>query len=164
VSPTQSVSIRAATSEDIEFLVDGNAQLALESEHLSLDRNRLRDGIRAMFAQPSRGFYSVAEVGGVRAGQMMITFEWSDWRNGVFWWIQSVYTVPEFRRRGVFRALYQYVEELAKLEGNVCGLRLYVEDSNHRAQETYGRCGMKETGYRVLEVDYVLERSYSNQK
>jgi len=150
--------VRRATLDDIEFLVSGNARLAEESENLSLDLERLRTGIGTLLKDPSRGFYLIAETAGVRAGQMMITFEWSDWRNGVFWWIQSVYTVPEFRRRGVFRALYNHAGELAKQQGDVCGLRLYVEERNHRAQETYRRCGMKGTGYRVLEVDYIIER------
>jgi GNAT superfamily N-acetyltransferase len=152
------ISIRPATVHDAEFLVQGNARLALESEDISLDMDRLRNGIHAIFEDPSRGFYLVAEVEGVRAGQMMITYEWSDWRNGMFWWIQSVYTVPEFRRRGVFRALYAHVEQLAQQRGSVCGLRLYVDIHNQRAQETYLRCGMRETAYRVLEVDNVISR------
>jgi len=159
LNPKNEIAIRPATLDDIEFLVSGNARLAEESENLSLDLDRLRAGIEALLEDPSRGFYLIAERDYTRAGQMMITFEWSDWRNGVFWWIQSVYTVPEFRRRGVFRGLYRHAEELAKLQGNVCGLRLYVEESNHRAHETYRRCGMKGTGYKVLEVDYVIDRS-----
>ena len=156
-SPTPIV-IRPATPEDAEFLVRGNTQLALESEDLSLDMDLLRNGIHAIFDDPSRGFYLIAEIDGTRAGQMMITYEWSDWRNGMFWWIQSVYTVSEFRRRGVFRALYAHVEQLAQQRGSVCGLRLYVDIHNHRAQATYLRCGMRETAYRVLEVDNVLSR------
>jgi GNAT superfamily N-acetyltransferase len=144
--------------EDIEFLVRGNAEIALETENLRLDLDRLRDGIRAVLKNPPLGFYLVAETSGTRAGHMLITFEWSDWRNGVFWWIQSVYTVPALRRRGVFRALYGHAEMLAKQQGNVCGLRLYVEGHNDRAHATYRRCGMKETPYRMLEVDYVISR------
>ena len=152
------ITVRPATIEDLEFLVRGNAQLALESENLSLDFDRLRNGVHALFEEPSRGFYLIAEIDGVRAGQMMITYEWSDWRNGVFWWIQSVYTVAEFRRRGVFRALYTEAESLAQRQSSVCGLRLYVDIHTRAALETYRACGMQETAYRVLEVDRVIAR------
>jgi ribosomal protein S18 acetylase RimI-like enzyme len=124
-----------------------------------LDINRLRSGVDAIFDDPARGWYLISEVNGLRAGQMMITYEWSDWRNGMFWWIQSVYVVPEMRQRGVFRALYAQIEELARQQGGaVCGLRLYVEIHNRRAQETYRSCGMQETAYRVFEVDNVFPR------
>ncbi len=152
------ISVRPATLADLEFLVRGNAQLALESENLSLDIDRLRRGVQALFDDPARGFYLIAEMDKAPAGQMMITYEWSDWRNGMFWWIQSVYTVPEARRRGVFRALYAQAEALAQQRGSVCGLRLYVAIHNRGAQEVYRRCGMKDTAYRVLEVDKILPR------
>ena len=153
------ITVRPATHDDIEFLVHGNAQMALETENLSLDMDRLRRGVHAVFDHPSRGFYLIAEVNGTRAGQMMITYEWSDWRNGVFWWIQSVYTVPEFRLRGVFSALYAQAEALAGQNGSVCGLRLYVDVHNLQAQAIYRRCGMQETAYRLFEVDNVIPRS-----
>jgi len=152
------IIVRNATMEDAEFLVRGNAQLALETETLSLDIDRLRSGVHAVFDDPRRGFYLIAEANGTRVGQMMITYEWSDWRNGVFWWIQSVYTAREFRRRGVFRALYAHAQALAQQEGTVCGLRLYVEGQNEQAQATYRRCGMHETAYRIFEIDNVLPR------
>ena len=154
------ISVRRATLDDAEFLVRGNAQLARETEDLSLDVDRLRSGVHAVFADPGRGFYLIAESNGTRVGQMMITYEWSDWRNGVFWWIQSVYTAPESRRRGVFRTLYSHAELLAQQEGSVCGLRLYVEGNNRRAQDTYRRCGMRETAYRMFEIDNVLSRPH----
>src|SRR6059036_1300058 len=94
------IIVRTAARDDAEFLARGNAQMALETENLSLDLDRLRAGVQAVFDDPAHGFYVIAEVGGQRAGQAMITYEWSDWRNGVFWWIQSVYTVPELRGRG----------------------------------------------------------------
>jgi ribosomal protein S18 acetylase RimI-like enzyme len=156
--PTE-ITVRPATPEDAEFLVRGNAQMALETEALSLDIDRLRNGVHAVFDDPTRGFYLIAEINTARVGQMMITYEWSDWRNGVFWWIQSVYTVPEFRRRGVFRALYAKAEALALQRGSVCGLRLYVDMHNERALATYRRCGMRETAYRLLEVDNVIPRA-----
>jgi ribosomal protein S18 acetylase RimI-like enzyme len=152
------IAVRPATLDDAEFVVRGNAEMALETENLTLDMERLRAGVRAMFETPSRGFYLIAELEGIRAGQMMITYEWSDWRNGVFWWIQSVYTAPEMRRRGVFRALYAHAGSLARKDGSVCGLRLYVESNNQAAQETYRRCGMRETVYRMFEVDNILTR------
>jgi len=152
------IIVRIAVIEDTEFLVRGNAQLALETENLSLDIDRLRSGVHALFDDPGRGFYLIAEANGTPVGQMMITYEWSDWRNGVFWWIQSVYTAPEFRRRGVFRALYAQAEALARQERLVCGLRLYVDENNQRAQATYRRCGMRETAYRLFEVDHVIRR------
>jgi len=146
------MTVRAATLDDVEFLVDGNARMAMETENLTLDRERLRAGVAAVFTDAGRGFYLIAEVNGERAGQMMITFEWSDWRNGNFWWIQSVYTVPEWRGRGAFKALYSAVAELARERGGVCGMRLYVESHNDAAQATYRRCGMSETVYRMFEI------------
>jgi GNAT superfamily N-acetyltransferase len=153
------VTVRAAALHDLEFLVRSNAQMAFETESLRLDEDRLREGVRAVLDNPARGFYLIAELNGQHAGQMLITFEWSDWRNGVFWWIQSVYTTPDSRRRGVFRALYRHAESLAKEQGDVCGLRLYVEAHNHRAQAIYRKCGLNETPYRMLEVDYVISRA-----
>ena len=158
MEPFTEIIVRPATLTDTEFLVRGNARMALETEGLSLDIERLRAGVRAVFDDPTRGFYLIAEASGEPAGQMMITYEWSDWRNGVFWWIQSVYTAPELRGRGIFKALYARVEALAKEKGGVCGLRLYVEAHNGRAQATYLRCGMRETAYRMFETDTVISR------
>ena len=152
------ITIRLAAAADAEFLVRGNASMALETEHLSLDLDRLRDGVHAVFEEPARGVYYIAEIGGRRVGQMMITYEWSDWRNGTFWWIQSVWVEPDARGQGVFKALYAHVEKLARADGRVCGLRLYVENENERAQGTYERCGMKRTVYQMFEVDFVLGR------
>lgn len=153
------ITIRLADPADAEFLVRGNATMALETEHLSLDLDRLRDGVHALFEDTSRGVYYLAEVKGRRVGQMMITYEWSDWRNGMFWWIQSVWVEPEFRGQGIFKALYAHVEKLARADAGVCGLRLYVEQDNERAQGTYVRCGMKRTAYQMFEADFVLNRS-----
>jgi GNAT superfamily N-acetyltransferase len=148
------ILIRPATLEDTEFLVGGNASMALETEARALDTHTLRAGVCAVFDDPARGFYLIAEIDGQPAGQMMITYEWSDWRNGAFWWIQSVYTLPDSRGRGVFKALYSHVESLARENGGVCGLRLYVEAHNQPAKTTYERCGMSESVYRMFEVDY----------
>jgi GNAT superfamily N-acetyltransferase len=155
--PTASITVRQATPEDADFLVHGNAALALETERIALDPDRLRDGVRALLADPSRGVYYIAESGGRRVGQMMTTFEWSDWRNGVFWWIQSVYVLPGHRGAGVFTSLYRHVEKLAKSDPGVCGLRLYVENGNARAQAAYQRVGMQPAVYRVFENDFVIQ-------
>jgi GNAT superfamily N-acetyltransferase len=154
----EDITIREAGPEDAEFLVRGNAAMALETEGLSLDLGRLREGVHALFEDPARGRYFIAERGGTRAGQLMITYEWSDWRNGVFWWIQSVWVAPEHRGKGVFRALHRHVRALAQQDPDVCGLRLYVEESNERARRTYAQCGMRQTPYLMFEEDFVLRR------
>lgn len=154
------IVVRDARPEDAEFLVRGNAAMALETEGLSLDLDRLRAGVHAVFDDPSRGRYFVAELGGRRAGQLMITYEWSDWRNGVFWWIQSVWVEPEARGRGVFRTLYTHVRSLARHTPGVCGLRLYVEKSNERARRVYESCGMRQAAYEMFEEDFVLARGH----
>jgi GNAT superfamily N-acetyltransferase len=146
--------IRNAQSRDLDLIASGNAAMALETEHRRLEPATVRAGVQAAFDEPGRGRYFVAEFDGRVVGQLMITFEWSDWRNGVFWWIQSVYVAPEARRQGVFRALYGHVERLAKETPGVCGLRLYVENDNIRAQQTYLGCGMVNAGYLVMETDY----------
>ena len=148
------ITIRTATFDDAEFIAEGNSRMALETEGRRLDPAILRAGVRAVFDDPARGFYLIADFDGQPAGQMMITYEWSDWRNGVFWWIQSVYTIPHLRGRGVFKALYRHVEGMARQSGDVCGLRLYVESHNQRAQAAYLRCGMSEAVYRMFEIDY----------
>ena len=159
MAPRQSpIRVRPAASSDLDFLVQGNGRMAWETEHLRLDEARLRNGVAALLADPSKGFYLIAEIDGRPAGQMMITFEWSDWRNATFWWIQSVYVLEEFRQRGMFRSLYDYVESEARRRDELCGLRLYVETANRRAQETYRRVGMREADYRMFELDLVLHR------
>jgi GNAT superfamily N-acetyltransferase len=152
------ILIRAATAADAETIVRFNAAMAGETEGLELDLERLRGGVQAVLADPGKGIYWMAELDGRPAGQMLITFEWSDWRNGAFWWIQSVYVAPPCRGRGVFRALYEHAERLARSDPGVCGLRLYVEQHNERAQQAYLRLGMKPTPYRIFEVDFVFAR------
>ncbi|HEX7325212.1 MAG TPA: GNAT family N-acetyltransferase [Rhodanobacteraceae bacterium] len=143
------VEIRAATASDIPFLVDCNAAMALLTEHKTLDRDVLTRGTRAVFDAPRHGAYRVADRAGKPAGCLLVTYEWSDWRNGDWWWIQSVYVVPEARRHGVFRALYADTQRRARAAGAV-GLRLYVERENARAQQTYAALGMSEEPYRML--------------
>jgi ribosomal protein S18 acetylase RimI-like enzyme len=115
--------------------------------------------VEAVVRDPAKGIYFVAAAGGAVIGQLMITYEWSDWRNGTFWWIQSVYVRPDVRHQGVFRALYRHVRDLARSRDGVCGIRLYVEQDNARAQKTYRALGMRETPYRILEEDFVLTRT-----
>ena len=148
-----SITVRPAVPADIETLVAGNIAMALEAEHKHLDPDVVRRGVRAVFDGPGLGRYFVAEVETNVVGQAMFTYEWSDWRNGTFWWLQSVYVAPVARRTGVFRALYRHIEGLAQADPNVCGLRLYVERDNERAQRTYLHCGMVDAGYLVMEVD-----------
>jgi GNAT superfamily N-acetyltransferase len=151
-----SIEIRPARISDAPVLADFNARMAWETERRRLNRARVTRGVRALLNDPARGIYFVAEQDGQIAGQLLITFEWSDWRNGNFWWIQSVYVAPPFRERGVFRALYDHVHRLARRRRDVCGLRLYVDADNTRAQRTYRRLGMKPSHYRFFEVDFVL--------
>jgi len=147
-------TVRAARSDDQGFLAAGNVAMALESEHKQLDPATVAGGVRAVLDDPSLGRYFIAERDGRPVGQLMITYEWSDWRNGCFWWIQSVYVVPDARRSGVFRSLFRHVEQLAGSDAGVCGIRLYVERENLRAQATYRHCGLADAGYLVMETDY----------
>ncbi|MEO7067782.1 MAG: GNAT family N-acetyltransferase [Rhodanobacter sp.] len=143
-------SIRLATMADAPVLIAWNAAMALETEHKTLDRARLARGVAGVFEQPQRGFYLIAECDGQAVGSLLVTYEWSDWRGGNFWWIQSVYVVPAARRSGVFRALYADVEQRAGATSAV-GLRLYVETENQRAQATYADLGMRRCHYWMYE-------------
>jgi GNAT superfamily N-acetyltransferase len=150
--------IRPARLDDVETLVGFSAAMASETEGRSLDRERLRRGTQAVFDSPDRGFYLVAEAAGQVVGQLLITYEWSDWRNGVFWWIQSVYVEPAWRRRGVYRRMHEYILEQAQACKDVCGVRLYVEGDNRDAQTAYQRIGMTPTSYRVFEDDFIFKK------
>lgn len=143
--------IRPGQPGDAASIADFNCRMCLETEHHELDRPTVEAGVIAVFDSPSRGRYFVAEQGDEVVGCLMITHEWSDWRNGDVWWIQSVYVVPAARRKGVFRAMYKAVESAAKEAGAV-GIRLYVERENTTAQSTYVSLGMSETHYRMMEV------------
>ena len=150
------IGIREATIDDLDIIVDFSARLAAESENIELDREVLSGGVSSALQDVSKARYFLAEVSDGEgpaevAGQLMITYEWSDWRDGMFIWIQSVYVRSECRRRGVFKALYNHVTVLASAEG-YCGVRLYVHDGNVPARETYLRLGMVEPGYTVLET------------
>jgi ribosomal protein S18 acetylase RimI-like enzyme len=151
------MKIRKAKITDTEIIADYNSRLAWETEHRRLNLPRVCKGVSALLRDPKKGLYFVAEEKGQVIGQIQITREWSDWRNGNFWWIQSVYVAQEFRQRGVFRSLYAHVYRLARARREVCGLRLYVDEHNHRAQEAYERLGMKESNYMFFEIDFVLK-------
>jgi GNAT superfamily N-acetyltransferase len=145
------LTIRRATPADATVVVEFNRRLAEETEGKTLDISVLTVGVTAGLADPAKAWYFLAEEDGVVLGQMMITFEWSDWRNGWFWWIQSVYVRADARRRGIFRRLYEHVSQRAREGPDVIGLRLYVERHNHAAQQTYTHLGMEPAGYLVFE-------------
>lgn len=146
-----SLEIRDATTGDAVTIADFNRRLAAESEDIRLDPAGLAAGVAALLADASLGRYWIAEEHGEIVGQIMTTFEWSDWRNGMIWWIQSVYVREDARGHGVFSALYRHVEGLARAQPRICGLRLYVDDRNDRARRVYEKLGMHDGGYRVME-------------
>ena len=143
--------IRAAIVDDVETIVDFNARLAGETEDTSLDRDMVRRGVQALLSDRAHGAYYVACDDDLVVGQIMHTREWSDWRNGDIWWIQSVYVREEYRRRGVFRSLHAHVKALAESDPGVVGLRLYVEHDNRVAQATYEGLGMRQAHYQVMQ-------------
>ncbi len=144
-------AIRKAVRGDATVLVEFNAAMALETEGMELDRAVLAAGVLGIFEVPERGFYLVAENESGIVGSLMVTTEWSDWRNGDFWWVQSVFVRPEFRKQGVFGLLYERVRGMARQADRVCGCRLYVEKENEAARAAYRRRGFSETPYRLYE-------------
>src|SRR5882672_8146217 len=151
------ITIRAANLSDTAIVADFNLRMAWETEQRRLDISRVQAGVAALLSDSARGTYFLAETekdgATVVAGQLLITYEWSDWRNGKFWWIQSVYVAVKHRQSGVFRALFDHIQQLALARRDVCGLRLYVEQNNDRAQHTYATLGMIKTHYEVFETD-----------
>ena len=145
------LQIRDATPDDLETIVDYNLRLAAESEGKQLDPSTLRKGVAALLAEPAHGRYFLACRDGRIIGQTMITYEWSDWRNGQIWWIQSVYVEPAARRMGVFKALFEHIRHLSETTPGIAGLRLYVEEKNFPAHQTYRSLGLADAGYFVLE-------------
>lgn len=150
----EDLEVRLAEPADAETIAEFNRRLAQESEGLSLDADTVQQGVRRLMENPSLGCYFLAEASSGIVGQLGLTYEWSDWRNGLFWWIQSVYVTPEQRRAGVFRRLFHVVETRALEDPRCCGLRLYVEGDNARALETYRTLGLEEAPYRMLELDF----------
>jgi GNAT superfamily N-acetyltransferase len=146
------LTVRSATAADVTMIVEYNRRLAAETEHVTLDPATVALGVAAAVADPDRlGPYLLACDGADVIGQTQITFEWSDWRNGWFWWVQGVYVRADYRRRGVFRLLLDAVLDRAKDAGDVIGIRLYVERENAAAQATYARLGFGPTSYLLLE-------------
>lgn len=148
-----SIAIRMATRADIAHIARWNLAMAWETEQKALDPAVLERGVTAVFDEPRRGFYLVAERGNEPVGCLLVTYEWSDWRAGDFWWIQSVYVAESARREGVFRQLYEEAKQRAALAGAV-GLRLYVETENERAQRTYAGLGMERCHYFMYEAEF----------
>ncbi|MCI0426727.1 MAG: GNAT family N-acetyltransferase [Nitrospiraceae bacterium] len=157
------LNVRLARPEDAAKIASFSAAMALETEGRRLDLDRLYDGTIALLKSPDRGFFMVAELEQADdrqlLGQLMITYEWSDWRNGEFWWIQSVYVDPVWRRRSVFRRMHETVMATAKTSPNVCGVRLYVGESNNAAQAVYRKLGLTPSSYAIFETDFVLART-----
>lgn len=148
------MQIRTANPSDVATIARFNAAMALESEDVKLDLDVLTAGVQAALSDSGKGFYLLSELDGVPAGQLMVTYEWSDWRNGWIWWIQSVYVEPERRRQGVYRALYHRLEQLAAEAGDVRGIRLYVMRENFIAKRTYESLGMRHSEYDLYETEF----------
>ena len=158
--------IRPATLEDVDVLTKFSAAMALETEQRTLDFARLRLGTRTVIDQPERGQYYVADLhrealpDRVIVGQLLITYEWSDWRNAQFWWIQSVFVAPAWRRQGIYRAMHRHIIDLARSRTDICGVRLYVEGDNTVAKRVYERVGLSPSAYRIYESDFVMPQSH----
>lgn len=146
----EDILIRRGEARDADAIAAFNCAMALETEGKELLPEVIAAGVRGLIGNPGLGFYLIAESSGRVVASLMITTEWSDWRNGVFWWIQSVYVQPEWRRKGIYSRLYRFVKEAAADKG-ICGFRLYVEKDNRTAQSTYRSLGMKETDYLMFE-------------
>lgn len=150
---SDNIIVRMAEADDAEAIAEFNVLMAMETEEKKLDGDIVLSGVRSLMKRPELGFYLIAEMDGKVAGGLMVTTEWSDWRNGLFWWVQSVFVKPEFRRLGVYRRMYTEVKEMARKMPEVCGYRLYVEKDNVRARQTYEALGMTEIPYRMYEEE-----------
>jgi len=142
---------REARRSDASAIIDFQIAMARETEDIELDRGVLTRGVEAVFDDSNLGCYFIAEHEGRVVGSLMITYEWSDWRNGLVWWIQSVYVIPEMRGKGIYAGLYRFIQSLVKDEGSIRGIRLYVDRRNVAAQEVYTRLGMNGEHYSVFE-------------
>ncbi len=149
---TAALHIHKAEFRDVETLAKFNVQMAKETENKDLDLDTVILGAKAIIKDPHKGFYLVAELKGEMVGQAMVTYEWSDWRNQYFLWLQSVFVPESHRKQGIFTALYLHLVDLARYRKDIAGLRLYVEHNNLPAQQTYERMGMYNPGYRMYEV------------
>jgi len=152
--PGSDVQVRRASLLHVDAIIDFNIAMAQETEGKFLDSEVVRLGVEAVFNRNDLGFYLIAEHTSRPVGQLLITYEWSDWRNSFFWWIQSVYVKPDYRRQGVYQSLHFYVAEVARQQGNVGGLRLYVDKDNTIAQGVYAGLRMRPTNYDMYEIDF----------
>lgn len=146
------IVIRQADQGDVDIIAEFNISLCRETEERELDPATVAEGVRRFVTEPTRGKYFLAILHGEVVGQTAHTFEWSDWRNGEIWWIQSVYVKPQFRGAGVFRALFDHIKKLGEQDAECCGIRLYMERENETARQSYRRLGFCETGYEVFEL------------
>ena len=151
------IRIRFAEKRDADIITEFNIAMARETEEKELPSEVVSAGVKALLNNRQMGFYVIAETGGLIAGSLMVTMEWSDWRNGLFWWIQRVYVKPQFRREGIFTELYGFLKSKVKKDPNVCGFRLYVERNNIPAQKAYEALRMEETHYKMYE-ELLLEQ------
>ena len=145
------VEVRRAKRGDISYIIEFQKQMALETEDLTLDDQKIKKGVEAVFNDPEKGFYVVSTSNSQIVASMMITPEWSDWRNGYFLWIQSLYVIPSFRKQGIFRNMYQHIKQIVVETANYLGLRLYVEGNNNTAIDVYMNVGMKGSHYKMFE-------------
>lgn len=143
--------IRTANIKDLDIITHYNYQLAFETEGLTLDKTKLKNGVESLLLDETKGKYYLFEQENKVIGQLLITYEWSDWRNANFWWIQSVYVHLDYRKQGIFKALYKYIQNITVNDSSVCGLRLYVEKNNKKAQTTYRSLGMNPSIYNLYE-------------
>ena len=147
------MKIRRATIDDVNIIAEYNYNLAFETEDKKLNMEILEEGVRNLIKDENKGIYHVCEIDGKVIGQIMYTFEWSDWRNGTFLWVQSVYVNKNYRGKGVFKSLYNHIKSMCDSDDNICGIRLYVERENYVAQKTYSSLGMKECNYHIYEYE-----------
>jgi ribosomal protein S18 acetylase RimI-like enzyme len=148
------IKIRNATLHDLEIIVEFNSAMARETEKIHLNSLTVREGVRNLLTNDELGFYLIADINDKPVEQVLITTEWSDWRNGFFWWIQSVFVHPDFRYKNVYDKLHKKVTKLAITQGNVKGLRLYVDGENSLAQKVYKSMGMKLSHYVFFEDEW----------
>jgi ribosomal protein S18 acetylase RimI-like enzyme len=145
------MKIREANFYDIDAIVDFQLAMAKETENIDLDIETLSTGVKNAMKDRNKGFYIVAEENGITAGSLLITFEWSDWRNGWVYWIQSVYVIEEFRKKGVYKKMYDFIQEMVKNDEEIKGIRLYVDKTNTLAQKVYAKMGMNGDHYQLYE-------------
>jgi len=145
------IQIQEATEKDVLTIAGFQQKMALETEGLALDKNKAESGVKAVFNDPSKGFYIVAKSQDKVIASMLLTPEWSDWRNGYFLWIQSLYVIPEYRKQGIFRLMYDFVKDKVNLSDGYVGIKLYVDQHNETAQKVYEKVGMDASHYRMFE-------------